>query len=89
MTPFNATNFYYFQTVTGKLLEVIGLLAVLCMYEFFRIGKSIHIMIKGVAKMKDTSQFVHDIQEKQRKDLKNKKRQGDNNPDEKLPNHKH
>lgn len=39
--------------------------------------------------MKDTSQFVNDIQEKQRKDLKNKKRQGDNNPDEKLPNHKH
>ncbi|WP_246204152.1 DUF4023 family protein [Pallidibacillus pasinlerensis] len=38
--------------------------------------------------MKDTSQFVHEIEEKQRKDLKNKKKQGDNAPAKKLPNHK-
>ncbi|NCU18609.1 DUF4023 domain-containing protein [Bacillus sp. P1(2020)] len=38
--------------------------------------------------LKDTSQFVHEIEEKQRKDLKNKKKQGDNAPAKKLPNHK-
>jgi hypothetical protein len=39
--------------------------------------------------MKDTSEFVKEIQEKQRKDLQNKKRQGDNDPAKKLPNHRH
>ncbi len=39
--------------------------------------------------MKDTSQFVHDLEEKQRKDIKNKQKQGDDAPAKKLPNHKH
>lgn len=39
--------------------------------------------------MKDTSEFIGNIQEKQKKDLKNKENQGDNHPAQKLPNHKH
>lgn len=39
--------------------------------------------------MKDTSAFVNELHEKQRKDLQNKKRQGNKDPDNKLPNKTH
>lgn len=39
--------------------------------------------------MKDTNEFVQEIHDKQKKDLQNKKRQGDNQPSKKLPNKQH
>ncbi|WP_156290052.1 DUF4023 domain-containing protein [Oceanobacillus salinisoli] len=39
--------------------------------------------------MEDTNEFVEKIKQKQEKDLKNKKRQGNGHPEHKLPNKRH
>ncbi|MCU9613552.1 DUF4023 domain-containing protein [Caldibacillus lycopersici] len=38
---------------------------------------------------KNTHEFVEEIHSKQKKDMKNKQHQGDNNPSKKLPNKQH
>ncbi|AXN38437.1 DUF4023 domain-containing protein [Peribacillus sp. NPDC060186] len=39
--------------------------------------------------MKSSEEFVENIQEQQKKDAANKRRQGNGNPAQKLPNKKH
>ncbi|RKQ33548.1 DUF4023 family protein [Oceanobacillus halophilus] len=39
--------------------------------------------------MENTEEFVKKIEEKQKKDLKNKKRQGNGHPEQRLPNKRH
>lgn len=39
--------------------------------------------------MESTNEFVEKIKQKQKKDRKNKKRQGNSDPDQKLPSKKH
>jgi len=39
--------------------------------------------------MENTNEFVKKIKDKQKKDLQNKKRQGEGNPAQKLPNKRH
>ena len=45
--------------------------------------------IKGGIHMDNTHEFVEKIQDQQKKQEQNKKRQGKGHPGDKLPNHKH
>ena len=51
--------------------------------------KMIATITLGGVKMENTHEFVQKLNEKQKKDEKNRKRQGDGNPGGRLPNKSH